>query len=69
MFRPDRLRRLIEKEGLSNNEFAKRINYSPATVSRLLQGHIGVSSRMLETIVQAFPEYSLDYFFEREGVQ
>ncbi len=63
MFRPDRLQRLIEKENMSRQEFALKINVSPATVSRLLRGHIRPSSNMLEKIKAAFPEYSMDYYF------
>ena len=64
MFRPDKLNRLIVKEGMSRKEFAKKINMSPATVSRLLRGRIKPSSNMLEKLKATFPEYSMDYFFD-----
>jgi len=66
MFRPDKLRKIVASRKLSQNEFALLINYSPATVSRLLRGKIKPSSHMLEKLKIAFPETSLDYYYDEK---
>ncbi len=62
-FSPDKLRRVMAREGLNQTQLAKRLGISRATVSRWLSRKSQPLPRTLYTLKQEFPETSLDYYF------
>jgi transcriptional regulator with XRE-family HTH domain len=57
------LKELIEKNGLSERQLARKSGLSPATISRIITGKRGAGTRTLVGIRKAFPEEPLDKLF------
>ena len=57
------LKELIEKNGLSLRQLARKSGLSSATISRIITGKRGAGTRSLAGIRKAFPEEPLDKLF------
>ena len=57
------LKELIEKNGLSQRQLARKSGLSLATISRIITGKRGTGTRTLAGIRRAFPEESLYKLF------
>lgn len=62
-----RIKELIEKQDLSNKEFAKRLSINPSIISHILSGRNKVSLQVVEQIVKEFTNVSLDYLLLGSG--
>mgnify|MGYP003625025450 CR=1 FL=1 len=62
-----RIKELIENQGLSNKEFAKRLSINPSIISHILSGRNKVSLQVVEQIVKEFTNVSLDYLLLGTG--
>ncbi len=62
-----RIRELIEKENLSNKEFAQKLSINPSIISHILSGRNKVSLQVVEQIVKVFTNVSLDYLLLGSG--
>lgn len=62
-----RIKELIENQGLSNKEFAKRLSINPSIISHILSGRNKVSLQVVEQIVKKFTNVSLDYLLLGSG--
>lgn len=62
-----RIKELIEKQDLSNKEFAQRLSINPSIVSHILSGRNKVSLQVVEQIVKEFTNVSLDYLLLGSG--
>lgn len=50
-----RIKHLIQESGLTNSEFAKRLDVNPSIVSHILSGRNKVSLQVILQIKEAFP--------------
>lgn len=62
-----RIEELITDTGLSNAEFAERIDSSSATISHILNGRNKPSLQVVTQIKKAFTNVNLDYLLTGEG--
>lgn len=62
-----RIRELINKENLTNKQFAERIEINPSIVSHILSGRNKVSLQVIESIKKAFTNVNLDYLLLGTG--
>ena len=66
-FDPTTMERIMKREGLNRSKMAGRLGVSRSTVTRLLNGNVQPSVKLLSAIKQQFPEVSLEYFFREDG--
>jgi transcriptional regulator with XRE-family HTH domain len=60
----DNLKRLMEREGLTQTDLAQKLGVSRACVNRHINSSNNYpSARFISAIKEVFPEYSFDYFF------
>ncbi len=52
----DRIRKIIEKESLTNAQFANRVDINPSNVSHILSGRSEPGTEVLQKICRAFPD-------------
>ena len=62
-FNPEKLDRIRAKEGLTRRQFAFRLGVSPGTITRILNYKHQPSPIFLQKLKEAYPEYSMDYYF------
>lgn len=62
-----RIKELIEKEKLTNKEFAQKLSINPSIISHILSGRNKVSLQVVEQIVKEFTNVSLDYLLLGSG--
>ena len=55
----DLLKDLIKKEGITNLEFATRLNVPPATISHLLSGRNRPSLDFIQKLIRTYPQLNL----------
>jgi transcriptional regulator with XRE-family HTH domain len=52
----DALTTILQREGLTQEQMAKRIDVTPSYLSRVLSGKRGVGRKLLDNAASAFPE-------------
>jgi len=62
-----RIKELIDDQGLSNGEFAKRTNLNPAIISHILSGRNNPSLSVIQSIKDEFTDVNLDYLINGQG--
>ncbi len=62
-FDPQKLRTLINTQGMSQADLSRRLGVSRASVSRILRGKRKPGSDFIAALKTAFPNTPLDYFF------
>lgn len=65
--RRKRIDRLIETEGLSQREFAKKIGYSYSNLNKIMNGFRNVPNSLPSKIVETYTEVRLDWLLYGEG--
>ncbi len=56
-----RIKELIQQKGLTNSEFAHKLDVNPSIISHILSGRNKVSLQVVLQLKQTFPELDLDY--------
>ena len=65
----DRVRLILNREQLSQVEFANRSGIKPATLNHVLTGRNNASQEVLDKILAAFPSYNSEWLlFGRGGI-
>lgn len=59
----ERLRELIEKQGVTVSCFARKIGITPSTMSKILNGKSGAGRETIGKILAAFPNESISSLF------
>ena len=62
-----RIKDLIDKEGLTNGEFASRIHVNPAIISHILSGRNKPSLQVIQSIKDNFTNVNLDFLLSGTG--
>lgn len=62
-----RIKEVIDSEGLTNSEFAKKIEINPAIISHILSGRNKPSLQVIEKIKTSFTNVNLDYLLTGSG--
>lgn len=62
-----RIRELIDNQGLSNSEFANKINVGPAVVSHIMSGRNKPSLQVISNIKSSFTNVNIDYLVSGHG--
>lgn len=60
----DKLKELMEINGLSQNKLAVKANVSKGTISRVLNGKRGVGRKVASGLLRTFPSETIDTLFE-----
>ncbi|KOF56141.1 DNA-binding protein [Clostridium sp. DMHC 10] len=60
----DKLKELMEINGLSQNKLAVKANVSKGTISRVLSGKRGVGRKVASGLLRIFPNETIDTLFE-----
>lgn len=63
----ERIKELIDDQGLSNTDFAKEANLNPATISHILSGRNKPSLQVVNQIKEVFTNVNLDYLITGSG--
>lgn len=63
----DRIKNIIEREGLTQVEFAERTGIKPPTLSHVLTGRNNPSTEVIQKILSAFPHYSGEWVLNGMG--
>ena len=63
----ERIDKLIQVEGLSQTEFAKKVDVNSANLNQVLLGKRHVQKNLPSKIVTAFPEVRIDWLLYGEG--
>lgn len=63
----DRIKQLIQREGLNQAQFALRVNIQSSTLSHALSGRNEVSKDIILKIHQAYPAVSINWLMFGEG--
>lgn len=63
----DRIRELIEYSGLSNKDFAEKIDINPAIVSHILSGRNNPSLHVIQQITNVYTNVNIDYLLTGRG--
>jgi len=59
--RAERVKKIIETEGISQIDFAKRIFQTQQNVSRIINLKTALTEETAQTIVSAFPKYRIEW--------
>lgn len=59
--RGKRLKKLIEDQGLTQKEFADKVNLTQQTVSKIINGKANLTEGVAREIVELFPSYGYEY--------
>ena len=63
----DRMRQVMERTGLSQQDFATRLGVSPASLSNIFVGRTNPTNNHVQAIHRAFPEISVNWLMFGEG--
>jgi len=63
----ERIKQIIEKEGLQASSFADKIQVSPGAISHILNGRNDPSRNTIDKILNTFPHISSTWFIRGEG--
>lgn len=63
----DRIRLIMEQAGLTQQQFADRINVSPASLSSIFTGRTNPTNKHVQAIHLAFPEININWLMFGEG--
>lgn len=63
----ERIKKIIEKEGLQSSAFADKINVSRGTVSHILNGRNEPSRDTIDKILKIYPDISSTWLLSGEG--
>lgn len=63
----DRIRKIMQMEGLSNKELAEKVDVLPQNLSQALSGSRSIPSRTLTNICEAFPEIRKEWLLWGDG--
>lgn len=56
-----RLKEIIEREGVKQNQLSEETGISQQSISAMVQGKANVTETTAEIIVKRFPEYSIEW--------
>ena len=63
----DRIKQIIENEGLSVRKFEEKIHCSTGVIAKALKNGTDISSKFLISIKEIFPHYSAEWLLTGEG--
>ena len=63
----ERIKQIIDNEGLSVRKFEDKIHCSVGVIARALKNKTDISSRFLISIKEVFPQYSAEWLLTGEG--
>ena len=63
----DRIRRIMESKQMSQQEFAQKLELSPASLSSIFTGRTNPTNKHAQAIHKAFPEVSINWLMFGEG--
>lgn len=63
----DRIRELIDHSGLSNKDFAEKIDINPAIISHILSGRNNPSLHVIQQITKVYTNVNTDYLLTGRG--
>lgn len=63
----DRIRELIDHSGLSNKDFAEKIDINPAIISHILSGRNNPSLHVIQQIINIYTNVNSDYLLTGRG--
>lgn len=63
----DRIRKIIESQHMTQQEFAENIKVAPATLSSIFTGRTAPSLKIVEAIKNRFPDISTDWLMFGRG--
>ena len=63
----ERIKQIINNEGLSVRKFEDKIHCSVGVIARALKNKTDISSRFLISIKEVFPQYSAEWLLTGEG--
>ena len=64
----ERIQKLIHLEGLSQREFAEKLNRNPSNLSQSLTGGRGVPRGLIEDIIDAYPDIRKEWLLYGDGL-
>ena len=64
--RAERVKKIIELEGISQQDFAKRIPMTQQNVSRIVNQKVALTEETAKDIVEAFPKYRVEWLLGYE---
>ena len=63
----DRIRKILESQHMTQQEFAETIKVAPATLSSIFTGRTAPSLKIVESIKSRFPDISTDWLLFGRG--
>ena len=63
----ERIRKVMEREGMSQKDFSEAIGISQSSLSSILNGRTQTTSRLIEAIHKRFPDISTNWMMFGEG--
>lgn len=63
----DRIRQIMEREGLTQQEFAAKLSLAPANVSSIFTGRTNPTNKHVQAIHHAFPDININWLMFGEG--
>lgn len=63
----ERIRLVMERTGLSQQDFANRLEISPASLSSIFTGRTNPTNNHVQAIHRAFPEININWLLFAEG--
>lgn len=63
----DRIKKIIESQNMTQQEFAENIKVAPATLSSIFTGRTAPSLKIVEAIKSRFPDISTDWLLFGRG--
>lgn len=65
----ERLIQIIQEQGLTQADFASRAYTSSSTITQIKTGKIGLSRDTAEAIIQAFPDYRIEWLLGFDDIK
>ena len=59
--RAERVKKIIEREGINQIDFAKRISQTQQNISRIINLKTALTEETAQDIISAFPEYRIEW--------
>lgn len=63
----ERIKKIIDLEGISVREFERRIGCTQGLISKLLRANTDISSKVIISIVKNYSQYSSEWLLTGEG--
>lgn len=63
----ERIRQIMNREAMSQQDFASTLGISPATLSSILNGRTNPSNNLVQAVHRAFPKININWLMFGEG--